>query len=94
VATSYVEGPVATPLRPLGSYIAQNIDELASEERGSLTLLGQYSQQADRVCATSTNPEFAKLRELLRAAKEQSQFLLSSSKEEGEVCILDVLGWV
>jgi protoheme ferro-lyase len=86
VTASYVEGPVATPLRPLGSYITRHIDELASEERKSLALLGQYSQQADRVCATSTNPEFAKLKELLRAAKEQPPQL-------GAEDILDILGW-
>jgi hypothetical protein len=85
VVTSYVEGPVATPLRPLGHYIAQHIDELAAEERRSLALLSQYSQQTERVCATSTNPEFAKLKELMRAAQEVPQPI--------EVDILDILGW-
>jgi hypothetical protein len=93
VVASYVKGPVATPLRPLGDYIARHINELAAEERKSLTLLGQYSQQADRVCATSTNPEFVKLKDLLLAAKKQPPSILPSSKEEGEADILDVLGW-
>jgi len=85
VVVSYVEGPVATPLRPLGRYIVQHIDELAAEEKRCLTLLGQYSQQAERVCATSTNPEFAKLKELVRAARDVPQLI--------EVDILDILGW-
>lgn len=79
VTIEYVEGVVATPLKPLGRYIAQHIDELAAEERKSLTLLGQYSQQAERVCATSTNPEFAKLKNLLHSAT-----IPSSSDEKKE----------
>ncbi len=85
VAVSYVEGPVVTLLRPLGRYIDQNIDKLAASERTSLELLGQYSQQAERICATSTNPEFVKLKELMYAAKAQPQ----PPHED----ILDVLGW-
>ncbi len=85
VAAIYVEGDIATPLRPLGRYITQHIDELAAEERKSLTLLGQYSQQADRVCATSTNPEFAKLKEMIVS--------LRVAEEQPEVDILDLLGW-
>ncbi len=95
VVVSYVEGPVTTPLRPLGRYITQHIDDLAAEERGSLTLLGQYSQQAERVCATSTNPEFAKLKELMRVAKEPLPPAEASLNATPEVFedILDVLGW-
>lgn len=83
VVISYVEGPVATPLRPLGRYIARYMNELAAEEKESLTLLGQYSQQADRVCATSTNPEFVKLKELKRAAKVQPQLQIPDTRTTG-----------
>ncbi len=89
VVVSYVEGPVTTPLRPLGRYITQHINELVAEEKESLVLLGQYSQQAERVCATSTNPEFAKLKELMRAAKAQPQ--LQTQEEEEDILV--VLGW-
>jgi hypothetical protein len=85
VAAIYVEGDIATPLRPLGRYITQHIDELAAEERKSLTLLGQYSQQAERVCATSTNPEFAKLKELMVS--------LRAAEEQPVDDILELLGW-
>ncbi len=71
VVASFVDGPVATPLKPLGEYITRHIDKLAANERSNPALLRQYSLQADRICATSTNPEFVKLKELLRAAKEQ-----------------------
>lgn len=98
VAVSYVEGPVATPLRPLGRYIAEHIDELAAEEKESLAMLDQYSQQAERVCATSTNPEFAKLKELLRAAKTLPTKTPAQPQSEEAAnqqidSVLDVLGW-
>ncbi len=87
VAVNYVEGDVATPLRPLGCYITRHLDELAAEERKKLTLLDQYSTQAERICATSTNPEFAELKKLMRMAKEQSP------QPEVEEDILDLLEW-
>lgn len=90
VTVDYVEGDVATPLRPLGRYITQHIDALAAEERESLTLLSQYSQQAERVCATSTNPEFAKLKEMMQAAKITPQLVDALGGEED---VLDILGW-
>ncbi len=72
VTADFVQGDEPTPLKPLGRYIETHIEKLASEERKSLALLRRYSRQAERVCATSTNREFVKLRGLLRAAKEKS----------------------
>lgn len=104
VVADFVEGEVRTPLRPLGGYIRANINALAAEERKTSGLLAHYSWQADRVCATSTNPEFVKLGELLRAAKEKhapqadraSPLLAAEeagSRRTEPFDILDSLGW-
>jgi hypothetical protein len=91
VAANFVQGDEPTPLKPLGRYIEAQMAALASEERKSLALLRQYSSQADRVCATSTNPEFAKLKALLRAADNKIDRALPSQSEEED--ILDLVGW-
>lgn len=89
-AAEFVQGDEPTPLKPLGRYIETHMSVLASEERKSLALLRQYSAQAERVYTTSTNPEFAKLKELLCAAKGRIDSLPPHPEEED---ILALVGW-
>ncbi len=93
VTAAFVQGDEPTPLKPLGRYIETHMAALASEERKSLALLRRYSMQAERVCATSTNPEFAKLKELLRAAKAQEGKTSLKPPQPEIEDILDILGW-
>lgn len=102
ITADWVQGDEPTPLKPLGRYIETHMTDLALEERKSLALLRQYSSQAERVCATSTNPEFAKLKELMQAKKYKNEIparpllMPPSGKEEKateEDDFLDALGW-
>jgi hypothetical protein len=96
VTADFVRGDEPTPLKPLGHYIEAHMAILASAERQSLALLRQYSVQAGRVCETSTNPEFAKLKALMQAAKTRSLLASKGERADGKEDvgdILDALGW-